>query len=157
VRVRHLKRELKGTVGMIQKQGLELDLQLQRALDAPNKAATKCREMEMKLKTLEAKYVFVKKRSRQKTASMHSSVLDHHHHHGNNSSNNSSNNNSNNNSSSNSNSNNSSNSSLENAVLRLRNKTEAAKAKVRCIFYFLSVSCFLNIHRVKIDTLFLVF
>jgi hypothetical protein len=94
VRVRHLKRELKGTVGMLHKKSYELDAQLQKAILAPEKAAKKCREMESKLKRLETRYHLVKKRSRLKSGNDTNSA------------------------------------NLESSVLALRDKTEAAKAKV---------------------------
>ena len=97
VRVRHLKRELKGTVGMLQKRSDDLNKQLKKALYAPRRALSKLKELENKLESLEQRYKSTKKRSRNKgiSSSGISSVT-----------------------------------KLENAVLSLRDKTEAAKARV---------------------------
>ena len=103
VRVRHLKRELKGTVGMLQKRSDELDKQLRQALYAPRKAEQKCRDFEEKLKLLETRYETAKKRARQKGGG---------------------------NTTSRSGGTSSTITRLENSVLGLRDKTEAAKAKV---------------------------
>ena len=62
VRVRHLKRELKGTVGMVQSRSKELAVQLRQAQQAPVRAAKRCHEMETRLAELEQRYARLRER-----------------------------------------------------------------------------------------------
>ncbi len=63
VRVRHLKRELKGTVGMVQERSEELDKQLRRAEQAPLRAIARCNEFEVRLAALEQRYLQKQRKS----------------------------------------------------------------------------------------------
>ena len=62
VRVRHLKRELKGTLGMIRFRSQELNAQLRQAQKAPIRAAKRCHELESRLAELEQRYSNIRKR-----------------------------------------------------------------------------------------------